>query len=391
MSCASQNGEPTSWAPTGRPSSVQCTGRLIAGRPVMLANTVKATMARTASTGSPGLAWACSRTEPTGGGRMAVVGVTSTSNSAPQADTRARLKRSSVRAAAAWSKLEVARAWAAAAGPALGPARDAPRARAEAAQAAARRRDADRPAAVGGVRHREHPRRHRGRRAAAGAARRAVEVPRVARRAVAQVLRDRERAELGRVGAPAQHEARAPERLRGQLALGADARGAAARAVGHRPARHRREVLDRDRHAEERRVVTAGQRLVGMARGVARRVVIAPDDRVDIAVARVDRLQAGVQQLDGGQLAAAQRGGELEGGGGRLDVHGAKIKVPGTFIYGGAPPPSPPPTVSVPWPSSRRSSRRSRLMRTLTSATTRPENPAPEHGVPAVRASTRAG
>ena len=121
-------------------------------------------------------------------------------------------------------------------------------------QAAVGGGDADRAAAVVGVRDREHPARHRRRRAAAGAARRARRVPRVAGDPVAAVLRDRDHAELGRVGAPAQHEPGAHERVDDQLALLADAVGGAARAVGHRPARHRREILDRQRHAQERRL-----------------------------------------------------------------------------------------------------------------------------------------
>ena len=57
----------------------------------------------------------------------------------------------------------------------------------------------------------------------------------------------------GRVGAPAQDEARAHERVDDELALLARALGSAVRSVGHRPAGDRREVLDRHRHAEERR------------------------------------------------------------------------------------------------------------------------------------------
>ena len=53
----------------------------------------------------------------------------------------------------------------------------------EAEDAAVRRRDPDRAAAVGGVRDADHAGRHGGGRAAARAARRAVEVPRVAGRA----------------------------------------------------------------------------------------------------------------------------------------------------------------------------------------------------------------
>ncbi len=87
--------------------------------------------------------------------------------------------------------------------------------------------NANRATAVVGVSDREHAGGDGRRGAAARASRRAARVPRVAAGAVAAVLGGRDHAELGGVGAPAQHEAGALERLDDQLALRARARGRA--------------------------------------------------------------------------------------------------------------------------------------------------------------------
>ena len=78
----------------------------------------------------------------------------------------------------------------------------------------------------------------------------------------------------------------------------------AVRAVGHRPSRHRREILDRHRHAEERRGVAVAQAAVGLGSGRAGLLVVAPRDGVELGVALVHGGQAGVEQLDGGDAPA---------------------------------------------------------------------------------------
>ena len=75
---------PTSCAPTGRPSSVQWSGREIAGCPVMLANAVKATVAMTASPGRRGRRAGPRARRPRPAAVIAIVGVRSTSKSRPQ-------------------------------------------------------------------------------------------------------------------------------------------------------------------------------------------------------------------------------------------------------------------------------------------------------------------
>jgi len=84
-------------------------------------------------------------------------------------------------------------------------------------------------------------------------------------------------------------------------------------------ARHGVEVLDRDRYAEERRVVPGREPLIGCLRGGARLVVVAPDDRVERRVELVDSGQARVEQLNGGELTCAQRRGVVESGSGRSE------------------------------------------------------------------------
>jgi len=66
---------------------------------VTLPNAVNDTLATTSSTGWSGVACWASSTAPASGGRIAEVGVSSTSKSRPQRATSRRLSRSSVRAA----------------------------------------------------------------------------------------------------------------------------------------------------------------------------------------------------------------------------------------------------------------------------------------------------
>ena len=101
--------------------------------------------------------------------------------------------------------------------------RDAPARGLETDEAAARRRDADRAAAVVAVGERDHARGDRRRRAARGAARGALEVPGVARGPEARGLGHRQDAELGQLRRPDDDHAR--------LAQPADEEGVVARDV----------------------------------------------------------------------------------------------------------------------------------------------------------------
>ena len=103
--------------------------------------------------------------------------------------------------------------------PVLGTARHPAAAGLEADQAAVGGGDADRAAAVVGVGDREHAAGDCGSGTTRGAAGRAARVPGVAADAVAGVLGDGDRAELGRVGAAAEDEAGALQGLDDQLAL----------------------------------------------------------------------------------------------------------------------------------------------------------------------------
>jgi hypothetical protein len=84
------------------------------------------------------------------------------------------------------------------------------------------------------------------------------------------------------------------------------------RAVGHGQSCHRREILDRHRDPEEwRRIACCDAAISVVGRG-ASVVVVAPDQGVELRVAPVDDLQAGIEQLDRGELAAAECIGEPE-------------------------------------------------------------------------------
>ena len=138
--------------------------------------------------------------------------------------------------------------------------------------------------------------------------------------AVARVLGHGERAELGRVGAAAEDEAGALQRLDHQLALLAELIAGAVGAIGEWPACDRGQVLDRDRHAEERRLLPAGDPRVGVPSGRTSRLVVTPDDRVQLGIALVDRGEASVEQLDRGELARAKRSCQLNRGRSRSEA-----------------------------------------------------------------------
>ena len=183
---------------------------------------------------------------------------------------------------------------------AVGPDGRSPARRLDPEQAATGGGDADRPAAVVGVRHRDDAGGDRRARAAAGAARGHLRVPRVARGTEQLRFAEWEDAELGQVRLAEDDGARAAEAF--------DERGVAGRfEVRQEPAaggvRHARdggvEILEQQGHAAKRGI---RRRQRG---GVAPGLLVHPgDDGVD---ARIDALGARdrfLQQLGGRHLAA---------------------------------------------------------------------------------------
>jgi hypothetical protein len=157
---------------------------------------------------------------------------------------------------------------------------------------------------------RDHSGGDRGRRAPRGAPRRALRVPRVARRAEAARLGHRQDPELGQVRLADEQEAGIAKAAHEEgVVLGHEV----AEQVGCQRVRHsghRRGVLDRDRHAGER------ARVVGLDR-VRRReraVGIEMEEGVQLGLERLDPLERRFHQLPRGQLPVAYEAGELAGG-----------------------------------------------------------------------------
>ena len=172
---------------------------------------------------------------------------------------------------------------------AVGAQRDAPARRLEPDQAAARGRDPDRAAAVVAVGDRHHARGHRRRRAAAGAAGRAVERPRVARGAEAARLGGRQDP-LSRAASVLPTITNPASRSRRTRNASWSAHEVAEQVAAHRH-RHPGDgpvVLDRDRHAGERaRIARARSPSRGGQRGLGGDV----RERVDRRLQLVDPAQ----------------------------------------------------------------------------------------------------
>ena len=181
-------------------------------------------------------------------------------------------------------------------------------ARLQAEQPAARRGDADRAAPVGRVRERHDAGRDGRRRAAARAARRVVEAPRVAARAEQRRLGVRHLPDLGRVGLAEEVEAgRAAARDQRRIGVGREIPVVPA-AHRQRQARHgRAEILDEVGHAGKRRV-GRGRRGGALARGV----VVLQHDRVDRRIDRFGLRDRRVEQLARAHLALTDEIGEAD-------------------------------------------------------------------------------
>jgi hypothetical protein len=157
---------------------------------------------------------------------------------------------------------------------------------------------------------RDRPRGHRAAAAAAGAARGALGVPRVAGRAEAARLGHRQDPELRRLRAAHEHEARLaePPGHRG-VVVGHEVRGDVA-ALGQLHALDRQEqVLEAQRHAGERALVA---RLDGVGRG--QRPLGVHQRPVVQVLGGLDPVKRGLRQLARGDLPAADHLREFEGG-----------------------------------------------------------------------------
>ena len=165
---------------------------------------------------------------------------------------------------------------------------------------------ADRAAAVGRRDQRHQAADERRGRAAARPTRRAIELPRVARRPEHAVARLHVGAELRRVGLADRIGAGGAQAGDVDRIGGGDVVDEERRAVGRPHARDVLEVLHRERHAAERpEVLAAQQPLLGVARRVERAIGMQRDDRVEGAVVALDPVEAALQHLHRRHVAAA--------------------------------------------------------------------------------------
>ncbi len=188
--------------------------------------------------------------------------------------------------------------------------RDPTSRRFEAEQAAHARRDADRAAAVAGVRDGHHPARDRGRRTPARAAAAVREVPRVVRGSVRLGFRRRHEAEFRRVRLGDDHEPRSLELLEEVAGRRRDVAGLLQRDVPlviRRAGERAVEVLDDDRDSGERPVGKPS--LHGRACPFVERM----DDGVELAVELLDAVDRTLDELRARRVAATHERG-LGGG-----------------------------------------------------------------------------
>src|SRR6266852_1370258 len=159
------------------------------------------------------------------------------------------------------------------------------------------------------MRHGQHARAHRGRRAPRGSAGDARGVPGASRRTVELRLAGQREPELAGIGAPEDDEPRPLETL-DVLAVRGRGRGVREelRAPRHGHAgERRRQVLEEEGHALEGPV---GQ---PVGDGLAAVIVELHGHGVDGAVSRLDPLDGGLEELARGDLAALHELGEAEG------------------------------------------------------------------------------
>ena len=191
----------------------------------------------------------------------------------------------------------------------VGTDRDAAAGGLEADQATAGGGDADRPAAVVAVSDRDHAGRHGGRRAAARASRRAVQIPRVARRSEPTRLGRGQDPHLGQRGLADDHKSGVAKPSHQIRVVVSDQVPEQVAAHRQRHPGDRAVVLDRDRHAGERPLVARLDLLGDRHRRIRRNM----RERVDLRLQLLDPRQRLAHQFGGAQLAGADQARELGG------------------------------------------------------------------------------
>ncbi len=175
-------------------------------------------------------------------------------------------------------------------------------------QAAQRRRDTDRAAAVGGMGHRQAARRHDGRGAARRSAGREVGTPRVYGRTAECGLRRRRQSQFAGVGAADDHQAGTPQArdrgavVRGHRFLGEESRPQGRRrtgTIGH-------QLLDDIGHALERPLARRRDRFL------QERAFIEIGDGVQRSIEGAKLVQRAVQKVARAELACLDQLGDGE-------------------------------------------------------------------------------
>ena len=178
----------------------------------------------------------------------------------------------------------------------------------QAEDAAAGRRNADRPAAIRRMRHRQHARGDRRRRAAGRPARRMIEAPGIMRRAEQQRFRCRQQAEFRRVGLAQNDEPRLVGISRHRrIVLGNGLRHQAG-AMRRAHALHIVEILDEIGNAGKRALGQSALRCL-----LARRIERLGHHRIHLGVHRLDPVDRRVHQFQRGRLALGNELGLRDG------------------------------------------------------------------------------
>lgn len=178
--------------------------------------------------------------------------------------------------------------------------------RLEPEQAGARRRDADRARAVRGERGGYHAGRHRCRGAAAGPARRALDVPWIAGHPPGHRLRERPQAQLRHPRLADHHRAARSEAPHDFGIVDGAGRERARSPAGHLPGEIDL-VLDRHGHPQQRRVLARRPAPVGPVGVLAGAVGVHGAERVQVRIEDVDTRKRQLDQPTRGHLTPPQQ------------------------------------------------------------------------------------